>query len=321
MILFANLNFRNFKMKNKLVILLIAILLSPTHLIACDACGSGVGNYYFGIMPQFHKNFVGLRYRHNSFSSHFSNISQSFANQEIFQTAEIWARYHITPKIQLLAFVPYSYNQQTENIQNRYLNGLNDIALLANYNLINTNVNAITDTSVRLLNHSLLVGGGIKLPSGKWDYPTDDPNQVANANFQLGSGSVDFMLNAAYTLRYQKWGINTDVSYKINTANANVYRFGNRISGNASLFYVQRLSKIALMPNAGVYVEQSMQSYEKHNIVSETGGYLLANTLGIETYFKRLSVGGNYQIPLAQKLNNGQTVGHNRVSVHFSVLF
>ena len=305
-------------MRNIILLIIIAFV-SVTTVSACDACGSSMGNYYFGIMPQFHKNFVGLRYRYSTFDSHFSNISKNFVNSETFNTTELWGRYYVTSKMQLLAFVPYNFNAQIENGQHKYLNGLGDVALLANYNLINTNIS--TDTSLSLLKHSLLVGGGIKLPSGKYNYHTDDPNEVANANFQLGSGSLDFMLNAAYTLRYQKWGVNTDINYKINTPNRNAYRFGNRVSGNMSLFYVQRWGNVMLMPNAGIYAEQSAQNHEQHALVTETGGYLVANTLGIETYFKRLSLGANYQIPLTQNLGEQQIKANNRASVHLSFLF
>ena len=287
---------------------------------ACDICGCGVGSYYFGVMPQFNKNFLGLRYRAMHFESHLN--SRVLRTKEYFRTTEIWGRFYASPKLQIMTFVPYSFNTQTDvNNFSKNLQGLNDVLLMANYNLLNATIK--NDTTMRSFRHSLWLGGGVKLPTGRYNFEEQDAGQVANPNFQLGSGSIDFLLSVFYNVRYKNWGFNQDLSYKINTSNSKSYRFGNRISGNSNVFYIHQISKnLALMPYGGFYYELSGKDKRNQAVVAETGGYLMAANVGLDLYaLKKLNVGGNYQIPLQQNLGNGEIKAGNRFSLQVSVLF
>lgn len=302
----------------KIYIFILFLTLSSFSAIACDICGCGVGSYYLGLTPQFAKNFVGLRYRNMSYNSHVG-MGDMFATKEHFQSTELWARYYVKPKIQLMAFVPYSFNSQKTIDNTLYINGLGDITLLANYNLIDTT----KDTVFHKVHHTLWLGGGVKLQTGKYQYDENSNTQVANPNFQLGTGSTDFLLNLVYTLRHKNIGFSGDVSYKINTRNSQNYLFGNRINGSLTGFYVQRISsKISMMPNAGFYGEYSSFDKRGANAVEHTGGYLVAASLGVETYlFSRFSLGFNYQKPLSQNLADGQIIANDRFLVSLNVIF
>jgi hypothetical protein len=310
------------KIHKRSIILLVWILslTSTQNTWACDICGCGVGSYYFGVMPQYHKHFMGLRYRSMSFESHLN--SQLLRTKEYFHTTELWGRFYPTSKLQIIGFVPYSFNNQTDiNNQSKKMQGLNDLVLMANYNILNAS--AIQDTIVRKFKHSLWIGGGVKLPTGKYNYEEQDAGQVANPNFQLGTGSVDVLVNMFYNLRYKNWGFNQDIAYKINTNNAKNYRFGNKISGNSNFFYIKKISKqLSLMPYAGIYFEQSALDTRNNEKIKETGGYLLASNAGMDIYWKqKLNIGVNYQIPLSQNLGNGEIRANNRVVLQASWLF
>jgi hypothetical protein len=287
----------------------------PTTLLACDICGCGVGSYYFGMMPQFHRNFVGIRYRFSNFDSHVG-LAAHLATREYFQTTELWARYYVRPRLQILAFIPYSFNRQETTTDMLRLQGLNDMMLMANYNLLKMKHDSIP----QLFKHNLWVGGGVKLPTGKHQYIESDLSQVANPNFQLGTGSLDFLTNLTYTIRYKKVGINADLTYKINTANKDQYHFGNRLTSNVSLFYVQKVGKVGIMPHAGVYIENSQIDKRQNKEVLDTGGYFVANTIGLELYYKRFSIGANYQTPMTQNLANGHIKAHQRGLIHLSFM-
>lgn len=302
----------------KISLFTLFITLINFSATACDICGCGVGSYYLGLTPQFAKNFVGLRYRNMSYNSHVG-MGEMFATKEYFQSTELWARYYVKPKLQLMAFVPYSFNSQETTDKTLYINGLGDITLLANYNIINT----MTDTIPHKVNHTLWLGGGIKLQTGKYQYDENNNSQVANPNFQLGTGSTDFMLNLVYTLRYKNIGFSGDITYKMNTRNSQNYLFGNRTNGSLSGFYVQKISsKITMMPNAGFYGEYSRFDKRGANAVEHTGGYLVATSLGVETYiYSRFSIGFNYQKPLSQDLADGQIVGNDRFLASLNIMF
>jgi hypothetical protein len=271
-------------------------------------------------MPQFQSNFIGLRYRAYSYDSHLGHSHDGlFSSKEYFQSTELWARFYPSRRLQLLAFVPYHFNRQETSEKNLYLRGLGDVTLMASYQLILPKA----DTINKQLRHNLWIGAGIKTNTGKYNYDENDAAQVANPNFQLGTGSWDFLLNLTYTLRYQKFGLNIDANYKINTTNQQDYRFGNRISGTAALFYVQKITRnLAIMPNAGIYAESSAVNLKNKFEVENTGGSLASLSVGIENYFfQKLSLGVNYQMPIAQNLADKQIKANNRALVHLTWMF
>ena len=303
--------------KYLIIILLSGLYFIPQKTSACDLCGCGNGGSFLGILPQSHRGFVGLRYSHKSYDSHINSVSSQ--TQEDFWKTELWARAYPFKKVQVLAFIPYSFNKQTikKNGQQTDLQGFGDASMLINYNILNT----MTDTIPHRFFHNFLVGGGVKLPTGRYQYDLYSDTEVGNPNFQLGTGSLDFMLNLVYTLRHKNWGLNSDFSYKINSQNSNEYRFGNRMTANVSTLYFIRLGdQKTLMPNAGV-------TYENGNLDSKsgvknirTGGESLLGSYGLESYFKGFSVGVNYQIPIAQNLSNGELRANNRLNLHFTVM-
>lgn len=299
----------------KKALLIVAFLMVYEATLACEFCGCGVGNFYLGILPQFHRQFVGIRYQAQWFDSHVG-LHPSLATSEYFQTTEVWARFYPTSRLQILTLIPYHFNEQTSTSGKVYLNGLGDIPVLANYNVYST----IKEDPLRPLKHSVWMGGGIKLPTGKYKF-VESPDAGANPNFQLGTGSIDFMLNTLYTLRYNKWGINADATYKINTYNPSNYRFGNKLMGSVSAVFIQQIQKVGVMPNAGIYSEQSAKNYSGDIVISDTGGTASFITGGVETYWKKLSAGFNYRRPVIQNLANGRIVAHDRLMVHVTFLF
>lgn len=302
--------------KQIIVLSLLAVLVSPLPGKGCDLCGCGVGSFYMGITPQFARNFAGIRYRYAAYDSHV-RYNPVFRTSETFNAVEFWARFYPVKRVQVLTFLPYAYNQHLENGQVRTLQGMSDAMLIANYDLINTT----RDTTARSLRHQLLLGGGVKLPTGKYDYKPDDPAQVANPNFQLGTGSTDFLLTLNYILRRGRWGLNTDAALKLNTTNRNQYQFGHRITANLNLFYVRKWQRINWMPYTGIYVENALQDRRNALRVEATGGMLLNHSVGLDLYYRRYALGANLQTPMAQDLADGQIFAHQRVVAHLSVMF
>lgn len=300
-------------MKNKLLVIL---MLTALPGMACDICGCGNGSSFFGILPQSHRSFVGLRYGYKSYSSHLTSVN--LRSEETFQKAELWGRFYPVRKLQVLAFVPYFVNRQTlvKTGEQLTLQGLGDASVLANYNVLNT----LMDSTTHKIDHSLLLGGGIKLPTGHYRYDPLSDAEVANANFQLGTGSVDVMLNAVYTVRYRQWSINADATYKLNGTNSNNYKFGNRTMVNTSVLYFGQIGGVTLVPNAGMAYESARRDRDQGVTSSRTGGYATFATAGIEGYTKGVSMGVNYQKPVMQNLSNGELRANNRLNVHLTLL-
>ncbi len=290
------------------------LLFLPLASFGCDICGCGAGSSFVGLLPQAGRGFVGVRYRTKSYQSHLNSLR--LGTRETYQNAELWGRFYPARRVQVLAFLPYNVNRQETADGPLTRQGFGDATVLAHYNLVNTAL----DTVMRRVDHTLLVGGGVKLPTGKFRYEADG-SEVANPNFQLGTGSTDALLNVIYTMRYRAWGWNTDFTYRLTTKNPNGYRFGNRQTASSSVFFVKKWGTLTLMPNAGVTLENAARDLDGGKRNYNTGGYVSLGMAGVELYAGPISTGINLQTPLTQRLADGQIRANGRAMVHVTWLF
>jgi hypothetical protein len=298
--------------------MLMIIIALPMISQACEICGCGVGNQYIGILPDFRKHVFGLRYRYSSLYTHvgIGGASTYLTTKEKYNIVELYGGWNITDKIRLMASLPYAFNDKTNQGTTVSKNGISDIYLSGYYQLFNSRK---TTAANKLLVQSLWLGGGIKLPTGKYN-PSDKSNSTQNANlFQLGTGSTDFLLNAMYDVRLQDVGLNVSTSYKVNTANKYEYTYGNKFNINAEAYYKFSIkNKFTVAPNAGIQYENSAQDDDNGLSVEASGGNLLVGTIGVETSLSRISIGANYQTPLHQNLGKGIIKANDKCMVHIS---
>lgn len=282
------------------VLLLSILTLMGMPAKACDVCGCSLGGNYFGILPQFNKNFIGLRWSQSKFYAHMNHNSQYLDEEysnDTYMKAELWGRFYINKRFQVFAFIPYAYNKMEGTEQNITSYGLSDITFLSNYLIFNTGENNTTK-----FKHTLMGGVGIKLPTGKNNLK--ESGVLVNPNFQMGTGSTDFLISSVYTLRYQKVGLNTEAGYKMNTRNAEDYLFGNQFHASTQFFLWQNIKSFSFLPNTGLYYEQAAMHKDDQIIQVNTGGSALLLTAGIETYFKNFTLGINYKRPVSQNYNS-----------------
>lgn len=283
----------------KIFSLCILLLVVTMQSVACDICGCALGGNYYGILPQFQKNFIGLRWSQAKFYAHMNHgavLGEEYSH-DTYSKVELWGRYYINEKIQLFAFVPYGYNTMDGTEQKIKTHGIGDVSILANYLILNTG-----EDKTKKFKHTLMAGAGVKLPTGKYDL--EDNGLIVNRNFQLGTGSVDFILSGIYTIRYQKVGLNSEAGYKINTRNSDEYLFGNQFHASTRFFYWQNIKSMSLLPNIGLYYEQAATHREGEIIQPNTGGNALLISAGMEMYFSNFSVGFTFQDPLKQSYNS-----------------
>jgi len=302
-------------MKIKYILFYILLLISPSSF-ACDACGCSNSGAYFGLMPQSNKSLIGLRYQHLNFVTHPD--SHVLRTEESFNVTEIYARFFPIKRVQVMAFLPYRFAQQITTSDTKKQNGISDATVLINYNVINTFMDKESSSS---FNHTLLVGGGIKVPTGRFKYDESNLTEVANANFQSGTGSTDFILSAFYTVNKNQWGLAMNASRKFNTTNIEHYRFGNQLYGTVDLYRSFPIGKLTLTPNVGVYGEKSELGTKEGKKVLETGGTLLNATVGVTLFANRWTVGVNAQQPLAQNLSAGFVQARSRGMIQVGWLF
>lgn len=300
----------------KLILFSFLILFSSMQVYACDICGGGLGNTYTGLLPNFNKRFVGIRYHFNQVSTQLDidgNVT-ALSNKEKYHTAEIWSAWKIGSRWRIMAIVPYSsiqrYNYGTS--QNTQKEGVGDITLSGYFNLVET---------AQTVSQSLWIGLGANLPTGK--YNKEDISSGNSPNiYQLGTGSLDIIPSINYDIRFQDIGLNTNVSYKLNTVNNEQYRYGNKLSMNSAIYYNINLSnQINIRPNVGVQHEIQQKDHTMSYKLDETGGNNTNILLGIESSIKNIAFGVTYQSPIHQHINQGRTELKHKFLVHLSYTF
>lgn len=308
-------------MKKKTILIIILSLFTLSAVRACDICGCGVGSYYLGILPEFNKRFGGLRYQHKTLMTHLGPHGERnpLTADETYQSAELWGGWNIGSKFRVLVFLPYNFNERIAQTGNGTKSGIGDIAAMGYYSLFDQK----TSLGQKLLVQSLWVGAGIKAPTGKYEPAERLAISESPNNFQLGTASTDFTLNATYDIRLQDAGMNLNLNYKLNTANKHEYRYGNKFTSNALFYYKFRIAKVlTVAPNAGILYETAQKDVEnKQYDVATSGGYSLSAIGGLEFSYNRFSLGGNYQNVRAQDLAGGRAVAGNRLMVHTSIAF
>ncbi len=293
-------------------VLLLVFACAALGAKACDVCGCSVGGPYFGVLPQYHRNVAGLRWYDSRFDTQhpYSHHDAPDFSQDRFRTLELWGRLYPMPRLQVLGALPLHFLQSEAAGDLTRSTGLGDATLLATYALVN-------DIRCGAWRHQWQLGGGLKLPTGRFQPSyTDDPG------LQRGTGSWDWLAATTYTLRFKKFGLNADATYRLSGKSPDEYRYGNRLSAGARLFYWKEWKKgPALLPNAGVLYETAQKDHHEGELLDYTGGDCLMATAGLDIYLKGLTLGATLKLPVSQHLAEGYTQARERLVLHLAWMF
>src|SRR5688572_30053930 len=121
----------------RFLFLLFSLFLTPFHNAnACDVCVPSAGGNYVGVLPQFQKNFVGMRWNDRAFSTQGYKSNNDITSR--FTTLELLGRFYPHPRVQIIALLPYSVNSREENNKNLNISGLGDAVILGNFTALVT---------------------------------------------------------------------------------------------------------------------------------------------------------------------------------------
>lgn len=286
----------------KRVSIFITFLFIVQSTFACDICGCSAGSYFIGPYPHLQKKYVGIRYSFRTFFSRMADDPTAFS-KDLYQTAELVTGFSLGKRWQLMAFVPYNINRQQMEHHPHEEQGIGDVTLLTNYQLLNK------------FKNQLFVGGGIKVPTGHFNLGLAN-HPVPSANVQPGTGSLDAILNITDVVQWSKWSLHSNVNYKVN-GTAKEFRFGNRL--NASAFISRMLGK--MNPYAGLQYEQLAANKFEGTFIENTGGHALLGTAGMNLQFGKVNAGVNMQLPVTQNFSNNQTNAKLRGMLQLSFVF
>lgn len=290
---------------------ILCAICAPHTTKACSICGCAASGNFLGVLPQYQKHFLGLRYNYRSFqTTHPTSIIPGMSgrqSKETFQSAELTARFCPGKRWQLFGILPYQYLQQTISGTTTHKSGIGDAQMMGYYSVI---PGAIHEG--KKWRHLLQMGVGIKLPTGNHTVISEQ-NTDYNPSFQLGTGSWDKLMSTIYTASAGKWGINADLTLALNGYNQEKYQFGNRISSTFRAYYTIKKCKATWMFHGGMYGEHSAADRQQSKIQNFTGGNLLMPVLGADRYAKHWGAGINYRAAVYDKMQGGYVKSNGRL--------
>lgn len=288
----------------------------------CDLCGCSTSSGSFGFGTLSNANFVGLRYIYQSYESKNGIYVNSPKTKEYFNTVQLWAQVPVYKNFYVSATVPYQDLKRQYEDRSEHIKGIGDITAIGWYKLqfkkrrnnnsedIDYNKNP-SDTSP----HSLQLGLGIKLPTGKFEESLTDR---VNPGFQVGTGSFDGIVALGYSLGLDRFGVNTMATYFIKGNNKNDYQFGNQFSYALNAYYMFPFQKFNLTPFVGISGDSYGNIRQYGETLNQTDGDILNSNFGLEMTTKRLIFGANYVTPVSQNLYGGDVKSQNYVSVYLN---
>lgn len=303
----------------KKLILLTTFISGIYNANACNVCGCSASNQYLGILPNSKSSFAGVQYQYREYSGVHETIEgvEPETSMDYYHTMQLWGRYNPVRNVQLFAFVPYVYNERIENGTYSRNTGLGDITLLANYRLLGANYTG------KEWQHNLLAGGGVKLPTGKYDR-NDIKYNEGLPNIQPGTASFDFILNTNYTLQHNNTGINADIAYVITTPNKDEYKFGNRLSAGLLAFHTFAAGQLKLIPQAGGRYERNEMDYSNYYYSvknSYSGGNVVLASAGLQAFRNNVGAQAMLHIPLSQNYSGGMVTNRYKTELGIYLLF
>ena len=121
-----------------------------------------------------------------------------------------------------------------------------------------------------------------------------------------------------YNVKWNKFGVNTTATYKINTTNSSTVKYGNKAIVNATAFYNIGSNDLIVSPNAGLLYENLAVNLNNCKTIASTGGQALLATAGVQVKFDKFSVGANFNIPLSQNYSDHQTRIQSKGTLQFN---
>ncbi|WP_396137809.1 transporter [Flavobacterium sp.] len=282
---------------------------SNTLLEDCDACGCSASGGSMGFASMLNTNFIGIRYFNQSYKSTDGLYSNSPWYAENFNTIQVWARFPVVKNFQVSALLPYHFHNRETASGKQSISGIGDATVLGMYKIYQTH----KDSTV--LVHTLQLGGGVKIPFGKFDQAN---NGSVNPSYQVGTGSWDFLLATEYVVKRKQFGLNTMLNYVIKTENEKQYRFGNQFNYATTFFYLYEKDKYSIVPQLGFAGEVYEDNYQLGQKVRNTAGDIFMGKLGFEIGKDKFSLGANVMLPIQQNLTGGNVEANYRWSLNLN---
>lgn len=273
---------------------------------ACDFCGCATNGGSLGLLNLDKNSFLGMRYINQSYKTNDGMYQNSLWKNEEYNTLQIWGKINLSNRFFISAILPYHFHNRSLDTNSKNISGLGDAIILGGFNAIDKE------------KHQLQLSVGVKLPSGIYD---EMSNGSTNPGFQLGTGSLDYLVAADYKFAFSNFIWTTTINYTYKTENSKHYKFGNQLNVSSSIGYKINSKSIDIIPNIGVASEvYATNTFYDYNVLNTKGDITLLK-LGSDVKLKDFTVGFQYQSPISQNLNSGLVKNNSRSSIYINYNF
>lgn len=267
----------------KLPFMVLMLLASITNAYTQACCCTGAGANY-SILPNLNKHVIGIHYTYKSYFSETKSLNpelDGMITNEQVNTLELFGRFNLNKRFQLSVFLPVSMIHERSKQSDNHVTGLGDMSFLFQYNVLDP-----LKCNGKKSKHQLRIGLGTKLPSGEFSKTADN---LYTSSVQPGTGSIDFMANLIYTYRYNDFGFNTRIGYKLNTINKYTFKFGDKAEGAFNAFYLIKAKQVSFMPSLGLAYVHGLANRHNHQAVYLSQSDVVTGSLSFDIYFKHLA--------------------------------
>ncbi len=312
------------------------LVLSPSVLQACDFCGA-----FMGVTPFDNQNSFTFSHRYRVFNGYESmnQNSQLFpdgsyrngtppsalhggatnptpemskSDFESFKVFELRTKYFIHPRIEINALIPFVNNKQKVMGEEAQVSGIGDVSVFIGWHAIQK----LENVKIR---QRLILGAGIKIPTGKSDFVYADGDRIPGM-LQAGTGSTDGFMYATYSAASNKWRWGATALGKYNGTNKQEEQLHPSIVNSAFVAYLFQSCSWVILPQLQVY-EEYTNGLKKHSeLIEGTGMNMILAGPGVDVYWNKLGINLAAQLPVYQKTAemNMKTSGRLVVGLSYS---
>lgn len=323
-------------MKSFSALCVIYVLVGHIKLMACDVCGN-----YMGITPYDNKSSISLLHRYRVFNGYrnyqrqsrffppsaykmahgdpsvdsLKTTIQNYSSKdfESYKIFELRFKYFVINRLELNVFAPIVNNKsKTDNVYTQHT-GFGDVSF-------NTGYHIITPKANKTVRHKLILGLGIKLPSGNF-YAHDNVSNRLPIEMQPGTGSIDGFTYINYVVMTDKIGASINANYKFNGQNSYQEKWSNSHNDFVSVFYKLAYKNILLYPSVQANYEYSNGLRIKNKLMANTSVNALLLGPGFDVYYKSFSLNTSWQFTTIEEVGDGNLKSAGRISVGLNYSF
>lgn len=322
-------------MKKIIVLTALCCLMFSLNIIACDICGS-----YMGITPYDNKSSISFLHRYRVFNGYrnyqqqsqffpksayrtmhggdpvdSSHVSQTYSKNdfESFKIFELRFKYFVLKRLELNVFLPLLDNKSKTNDEYIHHVGFGDISFNAGFHVI-------TPKADKKIRHKLILGAGIKLPTGNF-YAHDSHSDRLPFEMQAGTGSIDGFAYFNYVLMTKRMGASVSLNYKANGKNIYQEKLSNSHNDFISVFCKIQCKNLLFYPSIQANYEFTEGLKIKNTLRQNSQVNALLLGPGLDVYYKSFSINTSWQFTTLEDVRDGNLKCAGRLSVGLNYSF